>query len=1644
MKAQNMRLSLLLCILLIYQINSLSNLYHEIIHVDSEFAKVCTLDDKNVLVLSSVRGEQKTKESKFDKKGNVVYGNSTLNIGYSGSAELVQPHAVNGKQPNFLLSFHNKQALKGSLPNESTMEFNQGTITTNTVRGNKLYKKKSTVALKSGKVILAGIIPNTGYNTDTKVEVNIYDPITKKNGEGVSFTAQSNYISCFELKQNEVYCAYVSYEHKFVSRLSLKYISVNDATMALTISDLNDKKVIKAFYTDFNFIKAIPFNENEALILFQTGNNKKSPKYGNSGKDLYFYHLEVSPTELKVKRYEYLYDECKYNEDPEDYNADIAVLSKNYIYAACETDSGKIRGFVIYPDKAEWEEFNFNKFEEESMKNPVFSKFDKSLGIFYTLNTVNENARVAFHIMNYPDCDDYRTTPILLPRHRTKDDFDFSGKVFMNNPYPASRANEEIKVRFEKFSNISLVNLIDNKEIVSEQDYNSKLNLKISSDGMEGIYAVEYTATREDKLDGLIEGKTCKINFNTPKCLDRCDSCTRLGDSEHHYCLGCAEGNYYVEEDETAINEGWGKPHNCPDCNISCYTCFGASLMKPTQTTNCKKCDYAKGYYHYAFDERTCISYETQEDWEKYLNHSLYLDTTPGPDKKSEWRWRHCHPRCKKCHLPGTDENNNCDVCKEEEGFYFWCNQTIGNGIPGSCHDDCVNNGFFLKESEGMQKCCPCFEGCQICSNETYCDHCFKPHYLMPDHDKCVDDCGYCLAKDNSLMECVNCKTRYPTEKFNLNGTCYDTKPPININHPDFYNRYHHVVDEKCNLLQGCKEGCFKCDEWYTEKCTQCFPEFYREDFFGLEKPDTFHCYKEKECQGVEPYQFNKNERVGGVPKLVNGENVCYNCRLREGNYRQVENNFTCGPRAKRTYIDIQHYNKLSQCYFRCASCDDWGNACFMNCTSCRNPSIYELKLYKSGGIEGDCPRYRPKCGSLPYYHDYDLAEKLGIDEDNCGQDCDVCLTNGTCTENFPYFVFATRECIESCPFTDLLSHTCSMNHTNAGIILLQNPFDLPNTFAPINQTVNINQIISSTIFQKFAEAYNINVNTVKNEINNVLGNGKIYNLPKSEIIIGNNISIELTSVKLELEKLANLISGASSSSSSSSSTQSTQSILDISQCEKVLKNKYGLSNEEDLMIIKGDLLKNLSEQYFGSQVEYQLFSSSLGAFLPLTDCKQADTKVTVTNPFNISFLSPIFQSKLDGAINSDLDPFNPNSPFYIDVCTPFTNENQNDVLLDDRRADYFSETLNLCESGCTFIEYNSTTHYYSCSCPVKDSIGQNNEKVVSQKMPESFYKKHKNSNIEVFKCASQVFSSKGQSKNFGSYTLLICLCSFIGVLVFYFLKGPAKINELFTNLSNLPANPPKPPIELDNNGKSTNEPYKKPNTIQKDDVYRDEDLNSASFDIAKEHDKRGFFSYYWSLIKLKQICIFTFYTYTDYNLRSVKIALFILFVSFYFAFTALFFNDSIIREIYIYKGNTDAAVHIPNIILSSLCSLIMSLIVRFVCLNERDISKIKHENNNEDKKNLIEKTKKVLKIKLAILFIISGLLIALCWYYVSAFCAVFKNSQGHYFINVLIAFIVCNIWPFVTSLIAPIFRLQGLKNNNPCMYKASQIIAYF
>ena len=60
---------------------------------------------------------------------------------------------------------------------------------------------------------------------------------------------------------------------------------------------------------------------------------------------------------------------------------------------------------------------NFINFEAETFRNPVFAKFEKSLGIFYTYIGTNQNSKIAFHLMNYPNCIDYKDKTLTIQRY---------------------------------------------------------------------------------------------------------------------------------------------------------------------------------------------------------------------------------------------------------------------------------------------------------------------------------------------------------------------------------------------------------------------------------------------------------------------------------------------------------------------------------------------------------------------------------------------------------------------------------------------------------------------------------------------------------------------------------------------------------------------------------------------------------------------------------------------------------------------------------------------------------------------------------------------------------------------------------------------------------------------------------------------------------------------------------------------------------------------------------------------------------------------------------------------------------------------------------------------------------------------------
>ena len=233
---------------------------------------------------------------------------------------------------------------------------------------------------------------------------------------------------------------------------------------------------------------------------------------------------------------------------------------------------------------------------------------------------------------------------------------------------------------------------------------------------------------------------------------------------------------------------------------------------------------------------------------------------------------------------------------------------------------------------------------------------------------------------------------------------------------------------------------------------------------------------------------------------------------------------------------------------------------------------------------------------------------------------------------------------------------------------------------------------------------------------------------------------------------------------------------------------------------------------------------------------------------------------------------------------------------------------------------------------------------------------------------------------------------------------------------------------------------------IKQNYYYNDEELNSLSYNDAIKYDKRTYFQYYYSLIKKKHLLFFTFFNNNDYNIFILKFALFLFSFSLYFTVNALFFVDSNVHHIYENQGETDLLLQIPYIFYSTIISSVINLIIKIFALSNKDMLKIKQiKNINEALKEsalLVDK----LKIKFNIFFIICFLFLNFFWYFISAFCAVYKNTQILLIENTLSSFVLSLIYPLGFNLIPGLIRIPSIRYRfrfSDIIYIFSKIIAY-
>ena len=115
------------------------------------------------------------------------------------------------------------------------------------------------------------------------------------------------------------------------------------------------------------------------------------------------------------------------------------------------------------------------------------------------------------------------------------------------------------------------------------------------------------------------------------------------------------------------------------------------------------------------------------------------------------------------------------------------------------------------------------------------------------------------------------------------------------------------------------------------------------------------------------------------------------------------------------------------------------------------------------------------------------------------------------------------------------------------------------------------------------------------------------------------------------------------------------------------------------------------------------------------------------------------------------------------------------------------------------------------------------------------------------------------------------------------------------------------------------------------------------------------------------------------------------------------------------------------------------------MALSEDEVLSLKREKITKNVPRKAEDIKRALSIKFFFFYVISFILLVVFWYYISCFCAVYRNTQIHLMKDTLVSYALSMAYPFALNLLPGFFRIPALrteKGDKGCMYKISLYVA--
>ena len=225
------------------------------------------------------------------------------------------------------------------------------------------------------------------------------------------------------------------------------------------------------------------------------------------------------------------------------------------------------------------------------------------------------------------------------------------------------------------------------------------------------------------------------------------------------------------------------------------------------------------------------------------------------------------------------------------------------------------------------------------------------------------------------------------------------------------------------------------------------------------------------------------------------------------------------------------------------------------------------------------------------------------------------------------------------------------------------------------------------------------------------------------------------------------------------------------------MRRLYHIDESYPLIIKKSEKVTNIP---YEKNIQYEIYEPFNKTKLNLSICSNATADIYI--PIE---LSENTQKKYDSLKKVGYDLFNINDPFYLKICTPYKTENGTDVLLEDRKNDYYYSSVNeaTCQGNCQNSRYLSDSKLLKCECNISDSDINNTDykKFYPKQFYNAFYDILKYSNYKVLRCYNLAFHIDSITINYGSIIVIVLYIFYLVAFFTYVKNGitPLKVDMM-------------------------------------------------------------------------------------------------------------------------------------------------------------------------------------------------------------------------------------------------------------------------